>query len=177
MNLRSRSCSKRCLEKLEASVVLMKRFKAWGSNKYKERASWILKNLTDVYNVKKYNFETKFCGQCICNGCYAIALGYSKRRIEELKSDIRSRGIVSEVHDVQCNDKISEVYGKTSHISRTSLGVQAMKTIFEGFVKEARCIQFYRQCRRRSDNDMVSFGATTRKYYTKGINKRGEIDS
>ena len=155
MDLQSRSCSKRCLEKLEASVVLMKRFKAWGSEKYEERASWILENLTDVYNVKMDKFETKLCGQCICNGCYAIALGYSRRRIEELKSNIRSRGIVSEIHDVQCNGRISAVHGNTSHVPRTSLGVQAMKTIFERFVKEAGCTQPHRQCRRRSNNEMV----------------------
>ena len=94
MDLRSRSCSKRCLEKFEASVVLMKRFKAWGLENYEERASWILENLTDVYNVKNNNFETKLCGQRICNGCYAITLGYSRRQIEELKFDIRSRRIV-----------------------------------------------------------------------------------
>ena len=154
--------------------MLMKRFKIWGSEKYEERASW---NLTYVYNVKIDTFETKHCGQCICNSCYAIALGYSRRRIEELKYDIISRGIVSEVHDVQCNGRISAVHGNTSHVPRTSLGVQAMETIFERFVKEAGCAQPHRQCRRRSDNEMVSFGATTRKYYTKGINKRGEIDS
>jgi hypothetical protein len=101
--------------------VLMKRFQTWGSEKYEERASWIFENLTDVYNVKMDDFETKLCGQCICNGCYAIVLEYSRRRIEELKSNIRSRGIVSEVHDVQCNGKIFAVHGNTSHVHRTSM--------------------------------------------------------
>ena len=50
----------------------------------------------------------------------------------------------------------SAVNGNTSHIPRTSLGVQAMKTIFERFVKKAGCIQPHRQCRRMSDNEMVS---------------------
>ena len=78
----------------------MKRFKAWGSEEYEERASWILENLTEYYNERKDKFETKLCGQSVCNGCYAVALGYSKRCIEELKSDIRSTGITSEVFDV-----------------------------------------------------------------------------
>ncbi len=30
-----------------------------------------------------------------------------------------------------------------------------MKTIFERFVKEAGCAQPHRQCRRRSDNEMM----------------------
>ena len=68
----------------------MKRFRAWRSNAYEERASWILKNLTECYNKEVNKFETQLCGVSICNGCYAMALGYSKRRIEELKSDIRS---------------------------------------------------------------------------------------
>ena len=157
MDLRSRSCSKRCLEKLEANIVLMKRFKAWGSENYEERASWILENLTNVQNFKNNNFETKLCGQRICNGCYIIDIGYSRRQIEELKSDNRSRGIVSEVHDVQYNGRISAVYGNTSHVPRTSLGVQAIKTIFERFVKEVGCAQPHRQCRRRSDNEMLPF--------------------
>ena len=62
MDLWSRSCSKWCLEKLGASVVLMKRFKAWGLEKYEERASWNLENLTDVYNVKKINLRPNFVG-------------------------------------------------------------------------------------------------------------------
>ena len=65
-------------------------------------------------------------------------------------------GIISEVHDVQCNGKISTVYRNTSHVPHTSLGVQVMKTIFERFVKEAGCIQPHRQCRRKNDNEMVS---------------------
>ena len=79
----------------------MKRFKAWRSHEYEERASWILENLTEYYNEGNDKFETKLCGQSVCNGCYAIALGYSKRRIEELKSNIKSTGIISEVFNIQ----------------------------------------------------------------------------
>ena len=78
----------------------MKRFKAWGSNQYEERASWILENLIEYCNEETDKFETKLCGQSVCNGWYAVKLGYSKRCIEELKSDIRSTGIISEVFNV-----------------------------------------------------------------------------
>ena len=40
-----------------------------------------------------------------------MALGYLKRHIEELKSDIRSMGIISEVFDVQYRRRSSAVHG------------------------------------------------------------------
>ena len=66
--LQSSICSKDCLKKLDAGAVLMKRFRAWRSHEYEERASWILENLTDCYN----KFETRLYGVSICNGCYAM---------------------------------------------------------------------------------------------------------
>ena len=68
----------------------MKRFRAWGSHVYEKRASWILETLRDCYNKDSDKFETRLCDVSICNGCYAVTLGYSKRRMEELKTDIRS---------------------------------------------------------------------------------------
>ena len=122
-DLKSNSCSRECLKKLNAGAILVKRFKAWGSNEYEERASWILENLTENYNEVNDKFKTKLCGQSVCNGCYAVALGYSKRRIEELKSDIRSTGIILEVFDVQCRGRSSAVHGNTGRVPRTGLGM------------------------------------------------------
>ena len=56
--LQSSICSYGCLKKLDARAVLMKRFRAWSSHEYKERASWILENLTDCYNKGSDKFET-----------------------------------------------------------------------------------------------------------------------
>ena len=67
-------------------------------------------------------FETQLCGVSICNGCYAMALGYSKRCIEELKSDIRSIGIRSEVFGLDCIGRLSAMHGNTIHIPRTIRG-------------------------------------------------------
>ena len=137
--LQSSICSKGCLKKLDAGAVLMKRFRAWGSHDYEERASWILETLTDCYNKDSDKFETRLCGVSICNGCYAMALGYSKRRIEELKSDIRSIGITSELFGVECSGRSSAVHGNTVHVPRTSVGVQEMESIFEKYVTETGC--------------------------------------
>ena len=134
--LQSSICSKGCLKKLDAGAVLMKRFKAWGSHEYEKRASWILENLTDCYNNSNDKFEIRLCGVSICNGCYAVALDYSKRRIEELKSDIRSNGITLEVFGVECSGRLSAVHGNTVHVPRTSVGVQAMESVFEKYVTE-----------------------------------------
>lgn len=64
-----------------------------GPNEYKERASWIPENLMDCCNDKTNKFEVKLCGHSICNGCHAFALAYIKRRIYELKSDIKTLGL------------------------------------------------------------------------------------
>ena len=61
-DLKSSLCSRGCLKKLNARAILMKRFKAWGSNEYEERASWILENLTEYYNEGNDKFETQLCG-------------------------------------------------------------------------------------------------------------------
>ena len=52
-DLKSSFCSRGCLKKLNAGAILMKRFKAWGSEEYEERASWILENLMEYYNEGK----------------------------------------------------------------------------------------------------------------------------
>ena len=111
--------SRECLKKSNAGAILMKRFKAWGSNQYEERASWILENLTEYYNEEIDKFETKLYGQSVCNGCYAVGLGYSKRCIEELKSDIRSTSIISEVFNVPCRGRSSVVHGNRVRVPRT----------------------------------------------------------
>ena len=153
--LQSSICSKGCLKKLDVGAVLMKRFRVWGSPDYEERASWILETLTDCYNKDSDKFETRLCGVSICNGCYAVALGYSKCRIEELKSDIRSIGITSELFGMECSGRSLAAHGNTVHVPRTSVGVQAMESVFEKYVTETGCTQPHRQCRRRSDNQMV----------------------
>ena len=112
--LQSHKCSRGCMGKLKADEVLIKRYRAWGSDIYEERGTWILEQLSDSYNERTDKFETKLCGHSICNGCYGVALGYCKSRIDELKADIRSTGIISEVHGVQCRGRTSAVHGSTT---------------------------------------------------------------
>ena len=62
-------------------------------NVYNERASWIIEHITNAYIIidnktGKDRFDFKLDGQPIYNSCYARALGYSKRRLEELKWSI-----------------------------------------------------------------------------------------
>ena len=155
-DLKSNSCSRGCLKKLNEGAILVKRFKAWGSNEYEERASWILENLRENYNEVNDKFETKLCGQSLCNGCYALALGYSKRRIEELKSDIRSMDIISKVFDVQCRGRSSAVHRNTVCVPRTGLGMQAMENVFQKYVQDSGCSQPHKQCQRQNDKKMIT---------------------
>ena len=160
-DLKSSLCSRGCLNKLNARAILMKRFKAWGSDEYEERASWILENLTENYNEENDKFKTKLCGQFVCNGCYVVALGYSKCRIEELKSNIRSTGIISEVFDVQCRERSSAVHRNTIRVPRTGLGMQAMESVFQKYVQDFDCTQLHRQCQQRNDKTMVPLALLT----------------
>ena len=66
--------------------------------------------------------------------------------LEELKSDIRSIGITSEVFGVEYSGRSSAVYGNTVHVLRTSVGVQAMEGVFEKNVMETGCTQPHRLC-------------------------------
>ena len=75
-----------------------------------------------------------------------MALRYSKHQIEELKSDIRSIGIPSEVFGVECSGRSLAVHRNTMHVPRTSVGVQTMESIFEKYVIETWCTQPHRQC-------------------------------
>ena len=154
-DLQSSICFKGCLKKLNAGAILMKRFQAWRSHEYDERASWILENFTEYYNKEVDKFETRLCGVSICNGCYAMAINYSKCCIEELKCDIRSSGITLEVFGMACIGRSSTVHQNKIHVPQTSLGVHARESIFEKCVKETWCTQPHRQCQRRSDNKMV----------------------
>ena len=77
----------------------------------------------EYYSEEIDKFETKVCSQSVCNGCYEVALSYSKCRIEELKSDIRSTGIVSKVFDVQCSGRSAATHGNTVHVLRTTIGM------------------------------------------------------
>ena len=70
-----------------------------------------------------------------------MALGYSKRHIEELKSDIRSIGITSEVFGLECIGRLSAVHGNTIHVPQTSVDVQTMESVFEKYVQEIGCTQ------------------------------------
>jgi hypothetical protein len=105
-----------------------------GPNEYKERASWIPENLMDCCNDKTNKFEVKLCGHSICNGCHAFALAYLKRRIYELKSDIKSTRIISKVCDVECKKRIIVVHGHTlhanhqRHVHSIACGVQSTLT-------------------------------------------------
>ena len=46
----------------------------------------------------RQKFVTRVGGRRVCNGCFAVATGYSQRRLKALKADIRERGRFSATH-------------------------------------------------------------------------------
>ena len=116
---------------------------------YNERASWITEHITNAYVVidnqnGKDMFDFKLDGQPICNACYALVVGYLKRRLEELKWSIRSS---------------TEWYATTHENSakqpRALVQAEAIRVAFERYTKECGCLQPNRQSYRKKDKRMV----------------------
>ena len=129
----SEMCSKKCLVKITDKKILLLRFDAWSSNVYSERASWIVQHLTNAYVVIDNKngmdkFDFKLDGQPICNGCYALALGYSKRCLEELKWNIRTS-----------NERYLAIHGNSAKQPHALIQAEATRVAFERYVKECGC--------------------------------------
>ena len=131
----SKKCSQKCLVNIAKKKILFLRFDAWNSNVYKDRASWIIGHITNAYIVidnktKKDRFDFKLNGQPIYNGCYALALGYSKRRLEELKWSIRIS-----------MERYAAIHGNSAKQPRASVQVEATREAIERYTKECGCPQ------------------------------------
>ena len=116
---------------------------------YNERASWIIEQITNAYVVidnknGKDRFDFKLDSQPICNGCYALAVGYSKRRLEELKWSIRSN-----------TEQYVTIHGNSAKQPRTSVQAEATRVAFERYTKECGCPQPDRRSHRKKDKKMV----------------------
>ena len=116
---------------------------------YSERASWIIENITNAYVVNDNNngkdrFDFKLDGQPICNGCYALALGYSKRRLEELKWSIRTT-----------IERYAAIHGNSAKQPRASVQAEATRVAFERYTKEYGCPQPDRRSYQKKDKRMV----------------------
>ena len=145
----SEKCSQKCLVNIAKKKILYLRFDAWSSNVYNERASWIIEQITNAYVVidnknGKDKFDFKLDGQPICNGCYALAVGYSKRRLEELKWSIKSS-----------TERYAAIYGNSAKQPRVSVQAEATRVAFERYTKECRCLQPHRRSYRKKDKRMV----------------------
>ena len=143
------SCSKKCLVNIAEKKILFLRFDAWSSNMYNERASWIIEHIANAYVVidnKNGNdkFDFKLDGQPICNGCYALALGYSKRRLEELKWSIRSS-----------TERYATIHGNSAKQPRASVQAEATRVAFERYTKECGYLQPNRRSYWKKDKRMV----------------------
>ena len=145
----SQKCSKKCLVNITKKKILFLRFDAWSSNVYNERASWIIEHIANAYVVidsknEKDKFDFKLDGQSICNGCYALALGYSKRRLEELKWSIRSS-----------TEQYAAIHGNSAKQPRALVQAEATRIAFERYTKDSGCPQPDRRPYRKKDRRMI----------------------
>ena len=116
---------------------------------YNEKASWIIEHITNAYvvidnKIGKDRFDFKLDGQPICNGCYALALGYSKRHLEELKWSIRTS-----------TEWYAAIHGNSVKQPRASVQAKATRVAFERYTKECGCPQPDRRSYRKKDKRMV----------------------
>ena len=145
----SEKCSQKCLVNIAEKKILFLIFDAWSSNVYNERASWIIEHITNAYVVSDNNngkdwFDFKLDGQPICNGCYALALGYSKRRLEELKWSIRTT-----------TERYAAIHGNSAKQPHASVQAEATRVAFERYTKECGCLQPDRRSYWKKDKRMV----------------------
>jgi hypothetical protein len=88
-----RICSKRCLQSIRNFDIISLRYQAWGCKSYKDRASWLVIILRGFIvacpNIAQHcKFITRISGIQVCNACFAVAIGYSRRRLNKIISDI-----------------------------------------------------------------------------------------
>ena len=145
----SEKCSQKYLVNIAEKKILYLRFDAWSSNVYNERASWIIEHITNAYVVinnknGKDKFDFKLDDQPICNGCYALTVGYSKRHLEELKWSIRSS-----------TERYAAIHRNSAKQPRASVQAEATRVAFERYTKECGCPQPDHRSYRKKDKRMV----------------------
>ena len=87
-------CQRRCLENIHDLDILGLRYKIWDSRSYSQRGTWIrgiLEAAKVCYRVegrKRVKFHFKIGDLAVCNKCYGVAVGYSKRQFKRLKGAV-----------------------------------------------------------------------------------------
>ena len=92
--------------------------------------------------MRRDKYKTKLDGVEVCNSCYAMALGYSQRRLKQLKVAHRVYGRVTAVHGNTCNLKEQEK-------------MSAARESFTSFVGDVGCTQSHHQVRKKLNNSVV----------------------
>lgn len=140
-------CSKHCLEPISAFDILSLRYQAWEDISYAKRAMWLVTTLR-AFKVARHDleigfkFETKISGMKVCNSCFAAAIGYSRRRMNKIMSNIREKDVHNPIHGNTGNQR------EATHISMA-------RAKFESFIQCFGETQPHRQVRRKADGEIV----------------------
>jgi hypothetical protein len=84
-----RICSKRCLQSIRNFEIISLRYQAWSCKSYKDRANWLVTTLRGFIvacpdTAQHCKFITRISRIQVCNACFAMAIGYSRRRLKKL---------------------------------------------------------------------------------------------
>jgi hypothetical protein len=142
-----RICSKRCLQSIRNFEIISLRYQAWGCKSYKDRTSWLVTTLRGFIvacpdTAQHCKFITRISGIQVCNACFAMTIGYSRRRLNKIISDIRESDLYNPIHGNIGSRR------ENTHISMA-------RTKFELYIKSFGEPQPNREVRRKSDGANV----------------------
>jgi hypothetical protein len=142
-------CSQRCLHDIDANDICILRCQALKSSTYGERSTWLINTLrgfmtritTMTSSREHLKCITRIKGKRVCNACFAMAIGYSRRGLVRLIAEIRDNNRHTSIHgNRQCR--------------REKNKVTMARALFEQYIKDFGELQPHRQCRRKMDGMM-----------------------
>ena len=140
-------CQRRCLENIHELDICGLRYKAWDSKSYSEWGAWIrgiLEAAKVCYIVEgreRVKFQLKIGDLAMCNKCYGVDVGYSKRHFKRLKGVVHAGCVVA-------------IYGNSQRISEGT-HTSAARVVLEQYIASAGCPQPHRDIKRLCDEHFV----------------------
>jgi hypothetical protein len=85
--------SKKCLQSIYNFKIISLRYQAWNCKSYKDHTSWLVTTLCGFIvarlDTAQYcKFIIKISRIQVCNAYFAVAIGYSRKRLNKIISDI-----------------------------------------------------------------------------------------
>jgi hypothetical protein len=140
-------CVAQCLKNIDEREIMDVRYSIWdNSETHDERVTWILGQMRtfvkpDVSTGWK-DFIFYVGGTSVCTACYVHVLGYSRRKLERWKEDIRTR------------DRRSACHGNAMKPHEVD-HVAIARAVLKKYINGCGCLQPYRQHFRKRDGTFL----------------------